>query len=250
MRVTKDALFFYKENEMTKKLMLLALCSVFMGASMQAADMADESKMDEKEKTRRRMLRAAGIDPDKKKETAPAAPAAGTPAVAGAKTSGGTSYTLNVTGMMCNNCESSVSTTLSKIAGVSSAVADDAAGTAVIKYHAGTTTIEKILEEFKKNKARRFEAFKQGEKPAYVYSGKDETLRGRLSIKSSEAGAEVVCRLNAQRSGENADRLFNVLATGDLAAQIEKIRKEGVQNVKITGVVSDAGIKATKVEAE
>ena len=236
---------------MSKKLMLLVVCSLFLGAAVKAAEMADESKMDEKEKTRRRMLRAAGIDPDKKKE-APKAPATNAPAAtADAKGgSGGTSYTLNVTGMMCNNCEASVAATLKKIAGVNDAKADTGAGTAMIKYDANSTTIEKILEEFTKTKARRFEAFKAGEKPAYVYSGKDETLRGRLSIKPADGAADVVCRINAQRSGENADRWFNVVASGDLATQIEKVRKEGVQNVKITGVVSDAGIKATKVEAE
>jgi copper chaperone CopZ len=230
-----------------KTLAYLVLCSMFLGV-VSAADKVDESKMDEKEKTRRRMLRAAGIDPDKKKEEPKPAAAAAPMGTSAAK--GGESYAFNVTGMMCNNCETSVSLTMKKIAGVSDAKADTAAGTAVIKFDPAMTTIEIILEEFKKTKAQRFEAFKAGDKPSYTYSGKDETLRGRLAIKPADAGADVVCRINAHRSGENADRWFNVVASGDLATQIEKIRKEGVQNVRITGVVSDAGVKATKIEAE
>jgi hypothetical protein len=144
----------------------------------------------------------------------------------------------------------SVQSAFQKSAGVSKAVADMAAGTAKVSFDPAKTDIEKLITEFKANKAARFDVFKAGEKPTFSYSGKDETLRGRLAIKPADAAGDVVCRINAQRGGENADRWFNVVATGDLATQIDKIRKEGVQNVRITGIVSDAGIKASKVEAE
>ena len=71
-----------------------------LASAVKAAEKVDESKMDEKEKTRRRMLRAAGIDPDKKKdEPKPAAPAGAMPATS---TAPGVpnEYTFNITGMM------------------------------------------------------------------------------------------------------------------------------------------------------
>ena len=144
----------------------------------------------------------------------------------------------------------SVQSAFQKSLGVTKVVADMAAGTAKVNYDPTKTDIDKLQKEFKANKAARFDVFKAGEKPSYNYSGQPETLRGRLAIKPADAPGDVVCRVNSQRSGEPADRWFNVVATGDLATEIEKIRKEGVQNVRITGVVSDAGIKATKVEAE
>ena len=84
-----------------KKLMFLLACSMFLAAAVRSAEKVDESKMDEREKTRRRMLRAAGIDPDKKKdEPKPAAGAGG--AMSGAATAPGVpnEYTFNVSGMM------------------------------------------------------------------------------------------------------------------------------------------------------
>jgi len=82
-----------------KNWMVLIVCSMFLGAAVNAADKVDESKMDEREKTRRRMLRAAGIDPDKKKEEPKPAAGAATPMTA---TAPGVpnEYTFNVSGMM------------------------------------------------------------------------------------------------------------------------------------------------------
>jgi hypothetical protein len=89
-----------------KTWMLLIVCSMFLGAAVKAADKVDESKMDEKEKTRRRMLRAAGIDPDKRDAeiAAKKAAAAGKTATSAptAATAPGVpnEYTFNVSGMM------------------------------------------------------------------------------------------------------------------------------------------------------
>jgi hypothetical protein len=140
-----------------------------------------------------------------------------------------------------------VSSAFKKSAGVTDVKAVTAEGTAVVSYDASKTTIEKLVEEFKKEKAARFEIYKQGEKPQYNYSGKDEAFRGPLLIKDPSTGADVVCRINAHRAGEAAERIFNIIATGEMATQLEKLRKEGVREVNITGVASDAGIKLTKI---
>jgi hypothetical protein len=90
-----------------KNWMLLIVCSMFLGAAVQAADKVDESKMDEKEKTRRRMLRAAGIDPDKrdaeiaaKKAAAAAGKSTSTAPTATTAPGVPNEYTFNVSGMM------------------------------------------------------------------------------------------------------------------------------------------------------
>lgn len=120
----------------------------------------------------------------------------------------------------------------------------------MVTYDPAKTNVEKMLAEFKANKAARFMAMKAGEKPTYNYSGKDEELIGGMSIKGKDAAADVVARLNAQRSGEPADRYFNLIATGELATKIEEIRKSGVRRVKIVGVVSDAGVKVNSIEPQ
>jgi|GEM_PF-5661868 len=240
------------------KLLALLVCASFaLGAVSRAAEMdVKATKTPEeiaKEKKRRATLAAAGIDPDRKPAAPPAAPAApakpgAAPAVASA--TGLQSYTFNVTGMMCNNCEQSVTTSFKKSEGVSNVAAVTAAGTAVVTYDPAKTSIEKLLEEFKVNKMARFTAMKAGEKPAYVYSGKDETLMGGMSIKGKDAAADVVARINAHREGEPAERYINLLATGELATKIEEIRKSGVRRVKIVGVVSDAGVKVNSIEPQ
>jgi hypothetical protein len=92
--------FAGKDKATMKKLMFLLACSIFLGAVVNAAEKVDESKFDEKERTRRRMLRAAGIDPDKKKDE-PKQPAAGAmPATAATPPGVPNEYTFNVSGMM------------------------------------------------------------------------------------------------------------------------------------------------------
>jgi len=139
-----------------------------------------------------------------------------------------------------------VVTAFKKSDGVTDAKADGVSS-ATVTFDPSKITIEKIIADFKANKPARFDIYKPGEKPSYSYSGKDETVGGRLSIKPTDAGKDVVCRLYARRSGEKTERFFNLIATGELAATIEKIRKEG-REVRVTGVASDEGIKVSKIE--
>lgn len=131
-----------------------------------------------------------------------------------------------------------------------SVIADDAVGTAVVTFDPKVTNVEKMLADFKVNKMARFQAMKAGEKPTYNYSGKDEVLTGGMSIKGKDAPGDVVARIQAQRSGEPAERYINMIATGELAAKIEKIRQEGIRSVKVVGTVSDAGIKVTSIDPQ
>ena len=144
----------------------------------------------------------------------------------------------------------SVSSAFKKSAGVTDAKPNMEAGTALVTFDSGKTDAEKIMQEFKTNKAARFEVYKQGEKPKYNYDGREETLRGALAVKMPDAPGTVICRINGHRSGETAERWINVIASGELAAEIDKIRKSGVQRVAITGVCSEDGIKAAKIEAQ
>jgi len=151
-----------------------------------------------------------------------------------------------VTGMMCNNCVTNVQMAFKKSTGVTEAKADGVSS-ATVTFDPSKITLEKILAEFKVNKAPRFDAYKPGETPAYTYSGKDETLGGRLSVKPADAAGDVVCRIFAKRNGEKNERFFNLLATGDMAKTIDTVRKEG-REVRVTGIASDAGIKVSKID--
>ena len=180
------------------------------------------------------------------KKPDPKAPPPNTPA---AGKSGTETATLPVTGMMCNNCAVAVSAVLKKMEGVTDASADGAKF-ATVTFDPKKTSLDKILESFK-GKDDRFKAYKPGEtppEPKYTYSGKPETISGKMSIKGTDAPKDVVARLIAHRSGEPTERIFNLIADSAIAEKIEAKRKEGVGSVTVTGVVSEAGIKVEKID--
>ncbi len=185
---------------------------------------------------------AAQKKPDPNKAKTPGAPAA--PASDGTET-----VILPITGQMCNNCAVAVSTYFKKMDGVKDATADGAK-TATVVFDPKKTTIEKLLEAFK-GKDDRFKAYKPGEtppEPKYTYSGKPESISGKMTIRGTDSAKDVVARLIAHRSGEPTERIFNLIADSAIAEKIEAKRKEGVGSVTVTGVVSAEGIKVEKID--
>ena len=77
-------------------------------------------------------------------------------------------------------------------------------------------------------------------------TGKQETFTGPLTVKPKDSGKDVVCALISKRKGEK-EAILKLEATGDLAKEIDEIRKKGI-GVKVTGVLSDDTIKVSKVE--
>jgi hypothetical protein len=143
-----------------------------------------------------------------------------------------------------------VATYFKKMDGVKDASADGAK-TATVVFDPKKITIDKLLENFK-GKDGRFKAYKPGEtppEPKYTYSGKPETLSGRMSVRDpADANKNVVARIISHRSGEPTERVFNLIAEGAVAEKIETRRKEGLGSYTVTGIVSAEGIKVEKIE--
>ena len=77
-------------------------------------------------------------------------------------------------------------------------------------------------------------------------TGTSGTWTGPLTVKPKDAGKDVVCAMISKKKGEK-EAILKLEATGDVATQIEEIRKKGV-GVKVTGVLTDDTIKVSKVE--
>lgn len=135
-----------------------------------------------------------------------------------------------------------------KCDGVTEAKASNPEASATVTYDPAKTDAEKLLTAFKGNSPPKFAAFKKGAAPkaVFVYDGKEETLSGPLAIKAKDAGSEVVCRIVAKRNNEQLQRAINLIASSDLATKLEEIKKKGV-GATVSGVVSEAGMKVTKV---
>ena len=132
--------------------------------------------------------------------------------------------------------------------GVKDATADGAK-VATVVFDPKKITIDKLVENFQ-GKDDRFKAYKPGETPPapkYNYTGKPETLSGRMTIRAPDNEKNVIARIIAHRNGEPTERIFNLIAESEMATQIEVKRKEGVP-VTVTGVVSEAGMKVDKIE--
>ncbi len=71
------------------------------------------------------------------------------------------------------------------------------------------------------------------------------TITGMMAVKAKDAKSDVVCRLT---SGKNkTDLMYNLVATGEVAKQIETMRAEG-DKVKVTGKVTGDSIAVDKIE--
>ena len=76
--------------------------------------------------------------------------------------------------------------------------------------------------------------------------GTQQTFTGPLAVKPKDAGKDIVCSILSKKKGEK-EALLKLEATGDLAKEIEEIRKKGV-GAKVTGVLTDDTIKVSKIE--
>lgn len=75
--------------------------------------------------------------------------------------------------------------------------------------------------------------------------GSTITVVGMMAVKPKDAKGDVVCRLT---SGNNKmDKVWNLVAKGDVATQLEKMRSEG-DRVKVVGKVTGDDLAVEKVE--
>ena len=71
------------------------------------------------------------------------------------------------------------------------------------------------------------------------------SITGMMAVKAKDAKSDVVCRLT---SGKNkSDVMYNLVATGETAKQIEAMRQDG-DKVKVTGKVTGDSIAVDKIE--
>ncbi|MEI6233091.1 MAG: hypothetical protein WCT04_08560 [Planctomycetota bacterium] len=93
-------------------------------------------------------------------------------------------------------------------------------------------------EEKKEDKKMKKEA------PA---DGSTITVTGMMAVKATGAKSDVVCRITTGR--QKNDPLYNLIASGDLASQIEKFRQEG-DKVKVVGVINGENLTVKSVEKQ
>jgi copper chaperone CopZ len=202
-------------------------------------------EMTPEQKQRAAVLKAAGLSSSKPKPAAEKSAAA--PGATTGK-SGLVTVEFPVTGMMCNNCMDNAKMAFTSEPGVTDAKPDMSKNMTLVTYDSSKTSLEQILKAFNAKKIKRLDAALPGEKikeKEYHYDGKEETLSGALAIKGKDAGPNVVCRVVARRQGED-ERAINVIATGEIAKQIEEARGKG-ERPQLTGVVSAEGITVSKV---
>ncbi len=85
-----------------------------------------------------------------------------------------------------------------------------------------------------------------GKKDAAKKEGSQQTFTGPLAVKPKDAGKDIVCSIISKKKGEK-EAILKLEASGDLAKEIEEIRKKGV-GAKVTGVLTDDTIKVSKIE--
>ncbi|HYG76249.1 MAG TPA: hypothetical protein VEK08_14690 [Planctomycetota bacterium] len=142
-----------------------------------------------------------------------------------------------------------VTAAFKKIEGVQECYGNIENGMVTMVFDPKIASLEKIQEAFNTAMGPKIKALKPGEplpEPEYVYTDKEETLRGTMAVRLPESASDVVCRLMAQRAGEPRTRLFNLLGTGEMATLIEETRKKGAE-VTVVGIVTKDGIKVSKI---
>ena len=71
------------------------------------------------------------------------------------------------------------------------------------------------------------------------------TITGMMAVKATDAKGDVICRLT---TGKNKnDTMYNLVAKGEIAKQIEALRQEG-DKVKVSGVYSGGNLTVDKIE--
>lgn len=103
---------------------------------------------------------------------------------------------------------------------------------------------EKMAKEKATADAKRAEDEKRLKEDAYP-DGTKVTVGGKMSIKALDAKPGVVCRLLATGGGK-LDRMYNLVASAELAKQIEAIRQNG-DPINVTGTVYGDDINVEKI---
>lgn len=77
--------------------------------------------------------------------------------------------------------------------------------------------------------------------------GSTISVVGMMAVKSPDSKGDVVCRLT---TGKNKnDPRYNLVATGEVAKQIEAMRQEG-DKVKVTGKVNGENLEVASIEKQ
>ncbi len=75
--------------------------------------------------------------------------------------------------------------------------------------------------------------------------GSTVTMVGMMAVKAKDAKGDVICRLAP--GNQKMDKVYNLVATGDMAKQLEALRQEG-DKIKVVGKLTGDDIAVEKVE--
>jgi len=103
---------------------------------------------------------------------------------------------------------------------------------------------EKMAKDKAIADAKKAEEEKLMKEDAYP-DGTKVTVGGKMSIKALDAKAGVVCRVLASGGGKR-NRMYNLIASSELAAKIEAIRQNG-DPISVTGTVYGDDINVEKI---
>ncbi len=106
--------------------------------------------------------------------------------------------------------------------------------TMCVLFALGCCTSSMAADEKKKDMKR--------EAPA---DGSTITIAGNMAVKATDAKSDVICRITDGKG--KTSRVFNLVASGELAKEIEAKRQNG-DKVKVTGKVTGDDIAVEKIE--
>src|SRR5438046_10645096 len=67
--------------------------------------------------------------------------------------------------------------------------------------------------------------------------GSTVTITGMMAVKAKDAKSDIVCRMTS--GNQKMDKVYNLVATGDMASKIQSMRENG-DKVKVTGKLTGA----------
>src|SRR5258706_2476500 len=65
--------------------------------------------------------------------------------------------------------------------------------------------------------------------------GSTVTITGMMAVKAKDAKSDIICRLTS--GNQKMDKVYNLVATGDIATKLQSMRENG-DRMKVTGKVS------------
>lgn len=93
--------------------------------------------------------------------------------------------------------------------------------------------------------AKKKDDKKKDMKAPAAADGSTVTITGMMAIKAADAKSDVICRLTS--GNQKMDKVYNLVATGDIATKIRSMRENG-DKVKVTGKLTGEDIAVEKVE--